>query len=99
MTGRVENLHAIVPVTFRLPGQPDLSIEFIVDTGFTGELTLPLAAVIALGLPLSYQEAIVLANDTEDEVPVSLVTIVWDGEEREVRVFATGRRPLLGTVL
>lgn len=25
--------------------------------------------------------------------------ILWDGEEREVRILATGRRPLIGTVL
>lgn len=99
MTGRVENLHALVPVTFRLPGQPDLNIEFVVDTGFTEDLTLPLAAVVALGLPFSHELAISLANDTNDIVPVYDATILWDGDEREVRVFATGRRPLLGTAL
>jgi predicted aspartyl protease len=25
--------------------------------------------------------------------------ILWNGEEREIRVLATGRRPLLGTAL
>jgi clan AA aspartic protease len=99
MTGRVENLHALVPITFRLLGQPDLNIEFVVDTGFTEELTLPPAAVIALGLPFTNELVITLANDSEDTVAVHTATIVWDGEEREVRVFATGRRPLLGTAL
>ena len=50
MTGTVVHLHALLPVTFRLPDQPDLTIEFVVDTGFTGELTLPAPAVAAMGL-------------------------------------------------
>ncbi len=31
------------------------------------------------------------------EIAVYAATIVWNGAEREVRVLATGRRPLLGT--
>ena len=37
----IDPLHPTVPVTFRLPGYPDLTIEFVVDTGFVGFLTLP----------------------------------------------------------
>lgn len=51
MTGRVEHLHVLLPVTLRLPNQPELTIEFVVDTGFTGFLTLPPTAVAALRLP------------------------------------------------
>ncbi|NJP11541.1 MAG: hypothetical protein HC866_20420 [Leptolyngbyaceae cyanobacterium RU_5_1] len=32
-------------------------------------------------------------------LPVHQATIFWDGVERDVRVFATGRRPLIGTAL
>ena len=99
MIGRVENLHALVPVTFRLPGRPDISIEFVVDTGFTGELTLPPAAIAALGLPFAYNENVVLATDAHEEVPMHLAIIVWDGDERVARVLAAGSRPLLGTAL
>lgn len=45
MTGMVADLHAVLPIIFRLPGHGDLSLEFVVDTGFTGFLTLPIAAV------------------------------------------------------
>ena len=51
MTGVVESHHVLLPVTFRVAGSPNTSIEFVVDTGFVGELTLPVAAVQALGLP------------------------------------------------
>ncbi|MEG3931200.1 MULTISPECIES: hypothetical protein [unclassified Microcoleus] len=37
--------------------------------------------------------------NSEVLVAVHEAIILWDGEEREVRVFATGRRPLIGTAL
>jgi len=48
--GTVIGLEARVNVTFRLPDRGDMQIEFVVDTGFAGALTLPPAAVEALGL-------------------------------------------------
>lgn len=50
--GRVINRKAVVPVVFRLPTQPNFSINFVVDTGFNDYLTLPLQAVTAMNLPL-----------------------------------------------
>jgi clan AA aspartic protease len=103
MTGFVADRHALVSLTFLLPDSPDvpssLAIEFVVDTGFTGELTLPPAAVATLGLPFAYDEVINLADDSNTVVPVHAAIILWQEEEREVRVFATGKRPLLGTAL
>lgn len=97
--GRVENRQALIPITYRLPEQPDIVIEHVVDTGFTGELTLPPPAITAMGLPFAYDEDIKLANDSKDQVPVHVATIHWQGKDSAVRVFATGRRPLFGTAL
>lgn len=97
--GHVSQLHALLPVAFRLHHHPDLAIEFVIDTGFTGFLTLPLDAVSALQLP--YLESVYadLANGQVVELPVHAATILWQGLELEVRVLATGPRPLLGTGL
>jgi clan AA aspartic protease len=99
MTGSVASLRAIIPIPFRLPGQPDLTIEFVIDTGFTGALSLPLASVAAMGLPYLEDTLANLANDVSVPLPVHTATIVWAGAERIVRVIAVGRRPLLGTAL
>jgi clan AA aspartic protease len=99
MSGQVANLHALMPVPFRSPGRPDLSIEFVVDTGFTGFLTLPPAAVAALGLTFLEDTPASLANDQIVSLAVHVATILWNGSERLVRVIAAGRRPLLGTAL
>jgi hypothetical protein len=57
MTGIVLDLHALLPVTFLLGenGTP-ITLEFVIDTGFTGYLTLPEEAIISLQLP--YLESI-----------------------------------------
>ncbi len=99
MIGHVEDLHALLPVIFRLPDHRDISLEFVIDTEFTDERTLPREAVAALGLPYEYDLVVNLANDTDVVVPVHSATIIWENALRMVRVFATGRRPLLGTAL
>ena len=99
IAGRVENRQALIPITYRLPGQPDFVLEHVVDTGFTGQLTLPLTVVTAMGLPFLYAEDINLADDSAQRVQVHLATIVWEGQEFIARVHATGRRPLFGTFL
>lgn len=51
MSGKVSRRQAGLSVTMQFPSQPGIILEFVVDTGFTGELTLPQAAVAALQLP------------------------------------------------
>ena len=99
MIGSVRINQAVVSVPFRVPGQPDFSLEFVVDTGFAGHLTLPPTAVAALGLPFIRRVSASLANASTVLVNVHTATVVWNGTEREVQVLATGNRPLLGTLL
>ena len=91
--------HAIVALTFLLPSG-SIPIEFVIDTGFTDYLCLPSEAVTLLGLPFLYDLPVNLADNSEVLVAaVHEAIIFWGGEEREVRIFATGRRPLIGTAL
>lgn len=99
MTGTVLRRQATLPVTFRLPAQPNMTLEFVVDTGFTEYLTLPKAAVAAMSLPFLYSERASLAEGTDVLLAVHGAIILWSGIERSIRVLATGRRPLLGTAL
>lgn len=99
ISGIVENGRAVVNIVFRLPRRPDFSIGFVIDTGFTDQLSLPAEAVALLGFPFLYAMPANLADNSEVILPVHGAIILWNGEEREVRVLATGRRPLLGTAL
>ncbi len=99
MNGRMIAHHALLDVTFRLPGQPDFEIECVIDTGFVGYLTLPLAAVSTMNLPFLRRMPVNLADDSIIVVEVYAATILWNGQERDEEVPATGKRPLIGTLL
>jgi clan AA aspartic protease len=97
--GRVTEGKAIVPIVFRLPLQPDFSINFVIDTGFNDYLTLPPAAISAMNLPLYSSTPARLADGSSALLPIHLATIVWDNVEKVVPVLASGYKPLLGTAL
>lgn len=97
--GLVQANQASLSIPIVISGQPDASLEFVIDTGFVGYLTLSLAAIQALGLPFLRPLAANLADDSTIYVDVYGVTIRWHGIETETEVLATGRRPLLGTLL
>jgi clan AA aspartic protease len=99
ISGIVTDRHATVKLTFMLPNGSTLPIEFVIDTGFTGDLCLPPEAVSLLRLPFIYDLPANLADNSQVLLPVHQAVVIWNGEEREVSVLATGRRPLLGTAL
>jgi clan AA aspartic protease len=97
--GRVVGLEARVNVTFRLPGQPGIAIEFVVDTGFAGALALPPAAITTLLLPFHQRITSRLADGSRKMTDVYRATIDWNGAVLDVAVLAMGDPPLLGTAL
>jgi clan AA aspartic protease len=99
ISGIVTAGHAIVTVMLRTPNRADIPIQFVVDTGFNDELCLPSEAVALLQLRFKYALPANLANNSQVTLPVHEATIVWNGEEREVNVLATGQKPLLGAGL
>lgn len=99
ISGIVDDGHAIITIPFRIPNRADFPIEFVIDTGFTDELCLPPEAVALLNLPFKHDMRVNLADNSRVILPVHKAIILWNGEEREARVFATGRRPLIGTAL
>ena len=99
MNGQVVAHHALLDILFHLSSQPDMQIECVIDTGFIGYLTLPLAVALVMDLPFIRRMPANLADDSTIWVEVYAATIFWNGEEREVEVLATGRRPLIGTLL
>jgi clan AA aspartic protease len=99
ISGIVADGHAIVIISFRIPNRTDFPIEFVVDKGFTDELCLPPEAVALLNLPFKYDIHANLADNSQVMLPLHKAIIIWNGEERETRGFATGRRPLVGTAL
>lgn len=74
-------------------------VEAIIDTGFTGELTLPSDLIDRLGLPRIGELPITLGDGNEIEIDLYLGMILWQGENRIVQVLRTDSRPLVGMSL
>lgn len=71
-------------------------MEAIIDTGFTGFLTLPPALLGALGLSWLCRQAGMLADGRVEYFDVYLATVIWDGKPRTVGVEAADTEPLVG---
>ena len=97
--GRIIEGKATIPVIFRLPSQPDFSVDFVIDTGFNDYLTLPIQAVGAMNLPLYSSIPARLADGSEALLSVHSATIIWDDVEKVVPILASGYKPLLGVAL
>lgn len=52
-----------------------------------------------MGLTFRHDIPANLADNSEVLLSLYEAIVLWDGEEREVLVIATGRRPLIGTAL
>jgi predicted aspartyl protease len=63
ITGTVNPLQeARIPLTVRGPGGHEEDIEAVIDTGFTGWLTLPPALIAAMGLTWRGRDSAILAD-------------------------------------
>ena len=91
IVGTVADLQGRVEIVFRLSDQPERTVEYVLDTGFQGELALPPATIAALGLSAGGHMWANLADDSDVPVPVFGAVIVWDERETGVTVMAMGR--------
>jgi len=92
-------LEPTVRLTVRSASGTDLDIEAVVDTGFSGELTLPSSVIAALGLRWRTRNSRVLADGTKQYVDIYVGIIGWDGMVRHVFVEAADTHPLVGMAL
>ena len=74
-------------------------IEALIDTGFTGELTLPSDLIERLGLPRIGELPITLGDGQIVDVEMYLTIVLWHGEERIVQALCTDGKPLIGMSL
>lgn len=80
-------------------GSETLQVEMLVDTGFTGHLTLSPASVDALSLRILGSVESVLADGSIVLEDFCTARVLWHGGERPVRVLVAEATPLLGMAL
>jgi predicted aspartyl protease len=88
-----DDLEATIRLVVRRPGGTSLAIDAIIDTGFTGHLTLPSAIIAALGLPWRRRGRAQLADGSTHVFNVYEAQIDWDGTTRSVIVDAADVDP------
>jgi clan AA aspartic protease len=96
ITGFVSNTRAYVPLSLQGSAEREAQVEFVLDTGFGGYLTLPPAACTLLGLTYIRPQPVRMADGDRVILEVHEVRLSWHGEERTAEVLAKDGAPLLG---
>ena len=87
---------AVLTLPFEGPAGETRDIAGVVDTGFTGFLTVPSALAVELGLPFEGTARATLADGSETIFPYYGVAVLWDGRTRYVEADAADTTPLVG---
>ena len=90
---------AVVAISLLGPEGQAQDIEAVTGIRYSGFLTLPTVLVTELGLPFAYVGRAFLANDDEVTFDVYDVTVLWDGQPRQIKAIATRSTPLVGMLL
>ena len=93
------DLEAIISlaVAGESPGQRP--IEAVIDTGFSGYVTLPPSIIEELGLTWLGREQGTLADGSVEPFDVFRAKVLWNGQYRAIEVEAVNTQPLLGMAL
>ncbi len=71
-------------------------LDAVLDTGFSGYMTLPPATIAALQLPFQQRQTYVLGDNRRVPFDIYLATVIWDGQERDIAVLASDGGTLVG---
>jgi clan AA aspartic protease len=93
------NLEAVVELSVLSSTGADATIDCVIDTGFSGFLTLPRAIIQSLGLPWIAREEGVLADGSVIPFDVYRAVLTWEGQARTIEVQCAEAAPLLGMAM
>jgi clan AA aspartic protease len=74
-------------------------IDTVIDTGFSGFLSLPSAIIADLDLPWSASDVATLGDGSETLFDLYTANVIWDGQYREIYIAESETEPLLGMSL
>jgi clan AA aspartic protease len=93
------NCEAIIKVAVGRIGSPKITIDAVIDTGFTSFLSLPLSIITDLDLPWHYRDVGTLGDGSEVVFEIYKAAVIWDGQNQIVDVAASDTDPLVGMSL
>ena len=71
-------------------------VDMVVDTGFNGNITLPLEIIRELDLKSDLETSITLATGVQEEVNTWNGFVLWHSQPRLIQIIETRGTPLLG---
>jgi clan AA aspartic protease len=96
MQGKVnQNCEATLPIVLR---NVDImkSVDAVIDTGFSGFLTLPSSIIAELDLTWKGRDVATLGDGTYCIFEVYIANVIWDGEYRAIDINESETVPLIG---
>jgi clan AA aspartic protease len=97
MSGYVNtNREAIIQIAIVGSNKRLKSLRAIIDTGFSGDLTLPRDLINELGFTLIGSQRVILGDGSTRYFDMCIGTIIWDGQMRQVEVNSAETGSLVG---
>jgi clan AA aspartic protease len=90
------NREAIIQVAIVGDSKQSKSVKAIIDTGFTGDLTLPKNVIDELGFTLRGFQRVILGDGSIQYFEMFVGVVIWDGQMREVEINAAETDSLVG---
>ncbi len=72
------------------------SVRAIIDTGFTGDLTVPKSVIDELGFTIRGFQEVILADGSRQYFEMCVGSIIWNGQMRQVEINAAETDSLVG---
>jgi len=94
-----QNCEAMLPIVVGHGNTTNRMVEALIDTGFTGFLSLPLSMIESMELPWIFSDSVTLGDGSEVTFQMYRATVIWDGQLKVVDVAASESEPLLGMSL
>ena len=87
---------AIVQLVVLGENKQNKGIKAVIDTGYTGFLTLPSATITTLGLTWYMQQEGILGDGSLCMFNVYEASVIWDGDVRSIEINESEADPLIG---
>ena len=94
-----DDLEAWVDLAVVEVGRPSVGFSAVIDTGFNGYLTLPMAVLEKYQAKPLIQVAVTLADGSQILSQLFELTVLWDGNPITIEVAAAEVEPLVGMEL
>jgi clan AA aspartic protease len=93
------NCEATIPLVVSNENRQTQLVDAVIDTGYTGFLSLPREIIVLLNLPWTGIDRGTLGDGSEATFEVYAAKVIWDGEYHNVPVNEAETDPLIGMSL